>query len=317
MVAMPVAHISWALADNAQRPACDAFFQDVFGAQTAFEMLITPETAQMGLDREESLMMLGDTMIVPIAPAGSGEDERSPLGNMLRRSAHPMRWIGVALRVADLKSADERFRAARFDLHYDRGMEEHYFIVARHQALGMRLEILAQDLPNDPRRDPEWRPTEARDRHPLGIEGLQAIGLSAPSLEAARGVFAQRLGWPEIAARPLPEVDAECTAFFMGDTVLEAMVGRHDESPVAAHARDIKGIYHLVFKVKDASAAADYLRSRGFDLIGDVQGRFAITPEQAHGRLIWLTETTPADYPPVGSRMGELAPSLRAADGAI
>ncbi|MET1755335.1 glyoxalase [Novosphingobium sp. RD2P27] len=317
MVAMPVAHISWALADNAQRPACDAFFQDVFGAQTAFEMLITPDTAHMGLDREESLMMVGDTMIIPIAPAGSGEDERSPLGNMLRRSAHAMRWVGVALKVADLKAADERLRAAGFDLHYDRGMEEHYFIIARHQALGMRLEILAQDLPNDPRRDPNWRAIEARDQHPLGIEGLQAIGLSAPSFEAAREVFAQRLGWPEMAARSLPEVNAECAAFFMGDTVLEAMVGPEDGSPVAVHARDIKGIYNLVFKVKDAGAAADYLRSKGLDLVGDVQGRFAIAPEQAHGRLIWLTEITPEGYPSVGSRMGELAPSLREASTAI
>lgn len=317
MVAMPVAHISWALADNAQRPACDAFFQDVFGARTAYEMLITPETAHMGLDREESLMMVGDTMLIPIAPAGSGEDERSPLGNMLRRSAQPMRWIGVALKVADLKAADQRLRAAGFDLHYDPGMEDHYFIIARHQALGMRLEVLAQDLPNDPRRDSAWRPVEARDEHPLGVEGLQAIGLSASSLDAAREVFTHRLGWPEIGTRHLPESAARCAAFFMGDTVLEVMVGEDDASPVATHARQIKGIYNLVFKVRDAAAAADYLRGRGFDLVGDVQGRFAIAPEQAHGRLIWLTEATPERYPPVGSRMGELAPSMRAKMGAL
>ncbi|MEW9856081.1 glyoxalase [Novosphingobium sp. M1R2S20] len=311
MGGMPVAHISWALADNAQRPSCDAFFQEVFGARTVYEMLVTPETAHMGLDREESLMMVGDTMIIPIAPAGSGEDERSPLGNMLCRSAQPMRWIGVALKVADLKAEDERLRAAGFETHYDPGMEEHYFIVPRHQALGMRLEILAQDLPNDPRRDPEWRPVEARDSHPLGIEGLQAIGLSAPSLEGARRVFGQGLGWPELGTRELLELDAECAAFFMGDTVLEVLVGRDEESTIATHARDIKGIYDLVFKVKDAASAADYLRRKDFDLIGDVRDRFAIAPQQAHGRLIWLTETTPAGYPPLGSRMAELAPSVR------
>ncbi|MBB4858447.1 catechol 2,3-dioxygenase-like lactoylglutathione lyase family enzyme [Novosphingobium chloroacetimidivorans] len=302
MTAMPVAHISWALADNAERPACDAFFQDVFGARTVFEMLETPETAGMGLDREERLMLVGETMIIPIAPAGEGVKQTSPLGNMLRRSAAPMRWIGVALKVASLAQADARLRAARFDLHYDPGMENHYFIVARHQALGMRIEVLAQDLPNDPRRDPEWRADPADN--PLGIEGLQAIGLSAPSVGEARAIFGTRFGWPELGERAM----IEGAAFDMGDTVLEVLTGS-EGSAVATHAREIKGIYHLVFKVRDARAAAAKLRERGLDLIGDVSDRFAIAPEQAHGRLIWLTDVTPEGYPPVGSRMHEFAPA--------
>lgn len=299
---MPIAHISWALGDNADRPACDAFFRDVFGARTVFEMLETPATAGMGLDREESLMMVGDTMIIPIAPAGEGVKESSPLGQMLRRSAAPMRWIGVALKVPSLPEADARLRTAGFELHYDPGMEAHYFIVARHQVLGMRLEILAQDLPNDPRRDADWRADPADN--PLEIVGLQAIGVSARSLDTARAVFADRLGWTELAAARRP--GADCAAFFMGDTVLEAVCGP-DGSEIAAHARDIKGIHDLVFEVRDARAAAATLRGRGLELIGDVATRFAIVPELAHGRLIWLTEVTPDGYPPVGSRMHELA----------
>lgn len=310
MAVMPIAHISWALADNAQRPACDAFFQDVFGARAVYEMLETPATAGMGLDREESLMMVADTMIIPIAPAGDGVRESSALGNMLRRSAMPMRWIGVALKVADLPEADARLRSAGFDLHYDPGMEACYCLIARHQVLGMRIEVLAQDLPNDPRRDPDWRPSS--EANPLGIEGLQAIGLSAPSLNDARDVFSARLDWPEIGSRYLSQVDADCAAFLMGDTVLEAMVGRDAASPVATHARGIKGIYNLVFKVRDAAATAETLRSKGLTLIGDVSERFAIEPAQAHGRLIWLTQVTPDGYPPIGSRMHEFAPALRA-----
>lgn len=306
MAVMPVAHISWALADNAQRPACDAFFKDVFGASTVYEMLETPQTAGMGLDREESLMMVGDTMIIPIAPAGDGARDTSPLGNMLRRSAQPMRWLGVALKVGDLAEADARLRSAGFDLQYDPGMETCYCIIARHQALGMRLEVLAQDLPNDPRRDASWRP--AAEENPLGIEGLQAIGLSASSLDDARAIFTDRLEWPEIGARYLPETDADCAAFWMGDTVLEAMTGRGVDGAVAAHARDIKGIYHLVFKVRDAAFAAGVLRGKGLNVIGDVGHRFAIDPAQAQGRLIWLTQETPDSYPLVGSRMGEFAP---------
>jgi hypothetical protein len=255
-------------------------------------------------------MMVGETMIIPIAPAGDGLRETSPLGNMLRRSAQPMRWIGVALKVANLAEADVQLRAAGFDLHYDPGMKACYCLIARHQVLGMRIEVLAQDLPNDPRRDPDWQVSP--DDNPLGIEGLQAIGLSAPSLDAARGIFADRLGWLEIGARHLPEADAECASFFMGDTVMEAMAGRDEAGAVATHAREIKGIYNLVFKVRDAANVADQLRSQGLELIGNVSDRFAIVPGQAHGRLIWLTDRTPEGYPPVGSRMREFARRVRA-----
>ena len=307
MVAMPLAHVSWAIADNADRPACDAFFVDVFGAQTAYEMLITPETAEMGLDREERLMMVGDTMIIPIAPAGKGAKPGNPIGDMLRRSAGPNRWLGVALKVSDLPSADAWLRARGFKLHYDPGMEAHYFLIGRGQALGMRIEVLVQDLPGDPRRDPQWTPAFWHDEHPLGIEGLQSIGVSAPSLEEARELFAGKFDWPEVASRALPGDDADCAAFDMGDTVIEAMAPRDADSALARHVTGTKGIYCITFKVRSAQAAADYLRGKGLDLVGDTADRFAIRPEQAHDRLIYFTDRTPEGYPAVGSKLGSPA----------
>jgi len=296
----PVVHISWALADNADRPACDAFFQDVFGAETAFEMLVTPETAHMGLDREESLMLIGDSMVIPIAPAGRGAEAGNPLGEMLRRSAAPMRWIGLALHVDDLAAADTWFAQRGFKRHYDPGMEAHYFLVPRGAVMGVRLELVVQPMPNDPRRKAGWTPAKWREDHPLGIEGLQAIGVSAPSLEEARDLFGAKLELPELGERDLG--DARCAAFDLGDTVIEALAGP-EGSAVADHARDVKGIYHLVYKVKDSAAAAAYLRGRGLSLIGNAADRFAISPGEAHGRLIWFTQSTPDGYPAVGSKL--------------
>jgi hypothetical protein len=307
MVAIPLAHISWAIADNAGRKACDRFFIDTFGAEIAYEMLVTPENATMGLDREESLMMIGDTMIIPIAPAGAGAREGAPIGDMLRRSAAPGRWLGLALKTADLAAADAWFSARGFTLHYDPGMEAHYFLISRRQVLGVRIEIIRQDLPNDPRRDSAWRPTKWRDDHPLGIEGLQSIGVSAPSPEAARELFGARFEWPELGHRRLAGDQAQCIAFAMGDTVIEALAGESEDSPVARHLREHQGIYCMTFKVKSAAAAADYLRGKGLTLVGDVAGRFAISPAMAQGRLIYLTEQTVPGYPPLGSRMQEPA----------
>jgi len=307
MVAIPLAHISWAIADNADRKACDQFFIDVFGAEIAYEMLVTPEAEAMGLDREESLMMIGDTMVIPIAPAGRGASEGAPIGDMLRRSAAPGRWLGLALKTADLVAADAWLGAKGFKLHYDPGMEAHYFLIARWQVLGVRIEIIKQDLPDDPRRDPQWTPAKWRDDHPLGIEGLQSIGVSAPSLAAAREVFAGKFEWPELGTRDLPGDKATCAAFHMGDTVVEAMVGASENSAVASHCRDIQGIYCMTFKVKSATAAAHYLRGKGLTLVGDTADRFAIAPDEAQGRLIYFTERVPDGYPLLGSRMREPA----------
>lgn len=304
MASMPLVHISWALADNAVRPACDAFFRDIFGAEPVYEILVTPETEKMGLDREETLMMIGDTMVIPIAPAGQGAREGAPTGDMLRRSAAPLRWLGLALKTTDLTASDAWFAARGFKRHYDPGMEAHYFLVPRGQVMGVRLEIVKQDMPNEPRTKPGWSAAKWRDEHPLGIEGLQAVGVSVPSIAEARELFAGKLGWPEISSREGP--DAWLAAFAMGDTMLEALQGA-EGSAVDAHARDVKGIYHLVFKVKNAGAAANWLRDKGFTLIGDVADRFAIHPDEAQGRLIWLTEVTPEGYPPVGSKLAEAA----------
>lgn len=307
MPAMPLAHVSWAVADNEERKACDAFFLDVFGAHTAYEMLMTPEAEVMGLDREERLMMIGDTMVIPIAAAGRGLSPDSPTGEMLRRSAAPMRWLGVALKVADLPTADAWFRARGFKLHYDHGMEAHYFLIGRGQLMGLRMEVLAQDLPGDPRQDPTWSPAHWRDEHPLGIEGLQAIGLSAPSQDEARALFAGRLEWPEIGTRHLQADNADCMAFDMGDVVLEAMQPREPGSPLDRHARELKGIYCLTFKVRSAAASADYLRGKGLELIGDVADRFAVRPEQAFGRLIYFSEQPISGYPSPESQLSKPA----------
>ena len=304
MPAMPLAHVSWAIADNADRKRCDAFFMDVFGAQHVYEILITEENWESGLDREERLMMIGDTMVIPIAPGGPGETAQSPTGEMLRRNAGPMRWLGLALRVPDLKDAARRFEAKGFKLHYDPGMEEVYFLVGRKQALGVRLEILSHDLPDDPRQKDGWNPMRWCDEHPLGIEGLQSIGVSAPTAEAAREVFGQRLELPELGERDLP--GARCIAFDLGDTVIEAMVPTDDSSDLARHVREAQGIYCITFKVRSTAAVTDYLRGKGLDVIEDGAGRVAIRPDQAFDRLIWFTQDEVPGYPGLGSKLNEV-----------
>jgi catechol 2,3-dioxygenase-like lactoylglutathione lyase family enzyme len=217
---------------------------------------------------------------------------------MLRKQARPGMWIGIALAVPDLDAARDWARARGLTPKSYAGMEARYFLVHRHEALGVRLEFLAGALRHDPRQQPGWNTDWWRDQHPLGLEGLQSIGVSVPNLAVARATFAVQFGWPEISTRALPGDDALCASFLLGDAVIEAMEPTIADSPLAVHARDIQGIYCLTFKVRSAAAAADYLRSKGLALIGEVTTRFAIRPEQAFGRLFYFTEHAVAGHPP-------------------
>lgn len=309
MPAFPLVHITWALPQE-DRKACDAFFMDVFGARSVFELLVTPENAAMGYDREESLLLIGDSMLIPVAPAGGGALQGSPIGDMLRRAAKPGMWLGISLRAADLASADAWLRERGIVPHYDPGEEDHYCIVRRKETLGVRVELMTVDIPGDPRLLPDWSSSWWRDEHPLGIEGLQSIGVSVDSLEVARDVFAGKWGWPEIAERYLENDQANAVAFLMGDCVIEAMQPDDGASRLAQHAKDVKGIYCLTYKVRSAQKAADYLRGKGFALEGDTASRFAIDPAQAFGRLIYFAEDAPAGYPAVGDARPRIAASF-------
>ncbi|MDR2858064.1 MAG: VOC family protein [Novosphingobium sp.] len=297
MTAFPFIHVSFALAGEAERRGWDAFVRDVFAPVTMYEVLTTPDAERLGLHRHQTLLAIGNTVVYAAAPAGAGLSTDSAIGNMLRALASQNAWIGIAIGVADLDTARAWVRERGWLSQSYPLLEDRYFLLDRSETLGMRLEFLAGALDNDPRLKAGWDPLWWRDAHPLGLEGLQSIGVSTGSLAAARAIFGEKLGWREIATRTLPE--ARCASFLVGDAVVEAMEPVDPQSPLADHARAVRGIWCLTFQVRSASAAAACLAAKGFALIGDRDRRFAIDPAQAFGRLLWFTDERVAGYPPI------------------
>ena len=197
MVSLPLFHIAWALGTNDERHACDEFFLDVFGAQTGFEVSISPDTADAGVDREESLMVVGNTMLIPIAPLGGGEVEGSNIGDMLRAHAKPGMWIGIALKVADVEAADKWLSGLGFHPWYRPGFEHIYFVLPRDETLGMRIEILKVSLPNDPRPKPSWDAAMASCVAVQRASGAFHVGIDLmfePDLSAHRVIEGNAFG---------------------------------------------------------------------------------------------------------------------------
>lgn len=281
-------HVNWAVESNERRKEVDAFLTRVFAAHTGFELLTTLDNDGPKLSRDESLMIVGDTMLIPIAPNGAGLDPDSPIGTMLLAHTKPGMWIGLALKVDDLKAVDAWVRSLGHEPFYRPGNEERYFVLPRDMTLGIRIEFLSGSLPNDPRCEPEYDVNWWRDRHPLGIEYLQTIGLSVDHLDQARDLLLP-FDWPEVSQRYLSQDNADCATFSLGGALIEAMQPRDPESPLARHRRDCQGLYCLTFKVKSGTAARAYLEGLGYAIIGD-DDRFAIDPNEAFGRLIYFTE---------------------------
>jgi catechol 2,3-dioxygenase-like lactoylglutathione lyase family enzyme len=254
-------------------------------------------------------MVVGNTMLIPIAPLGDGLKTGSSVGDMLREHDRPGMWIGIALKVDDVQAADKWLSGMGFHPWYRPGFESIYFVLPRDETLGIRIEILKVSLPNDPRPKPDWDANWWRDHHPLGIEGLQSIGVSVDTLQQGRDFFEGKLGWPEIAQRSVPEEQCNIASFFAGDVVIEAMEPTDADSAIARHRRDCQGMYCLTFKVRSAAGAAAYLQQKGYRLVGDIVTRFAIDPDQAFSRLLYFTEQDLPNYPPVGSMIPGWEPS--------
>jgi hypothetical protein len=289
MVDCTLAHITWTIADNRDRESCDNFISEVFGAQTAFEVLVSMDNDAAEVDREESLLVIADAMLIPVAPAGQGLHETSVIGNILRLSAKPGMWVGMALEVEDLEAAEAWVRSRGFTTNVG-GEGGVYFLVSGDQTLGLPLEFLkVNSLPCDPRRASDFDINWWRNDHPLGIERIQSIGVSVDALDQARELYAGRFGWRELSTRHEPVDEAECAAFWIGNAVIEAMQPNRPDSALAHHRRDMQGIYCITFKVRSAAQAGAHLRELGFKLVGDDR-RFAIDPAQAYGRLIYFTD---------------------------
>ena len=296
MVDLKLIHVAWALSGSKARRACDEFLLDVFGAQTGYEILMSPERVGTGTAREESLLVVGNTMLIPIAPMENAAGSDETIAKMLEFHARYGMWIGIAVRVDDLAAADRWCRSLGFECKYQPGMQDIYFVLDRNATLGMRIEFLGIDLPNDPRIPPDWDATWWRDHHPLGIEGLQSVGVSVESLDKASETFAGKFGFREIGCRRLEDEPADCASFLIGDCIVEAMCSTRPDTDLARHARDIQGVYCVTFKVKSLKAAADYLNGKGLRLLGDLNHRFMIDPDQAFSRRIYFSgERVPGD----------------------
>jgi catechol 2,3-dioxygenase-like lactoylglutathione lyase family enzyme len=283
-------HITHAMENNQRRAELEKFYLDVFAAQTFFDA----RPAQ-GLERDESLILIGKTQLIPQAPS----DETAPVAKTIQAYAPGLK--GLALKVADLRKADAHLVRHGLHLNYtDPMFRDIFFLTRPEETFHFPVEFCQVEMPNDLRLRPEWSADWWRDHHPLGIEKLASLQVANPDLEAAKRFYREVFEFELIHEGTLESEAAKVAAFFAGDFVLEVLQPQGRNTPLAdLVAKRGGGIYGLNFKVKSVPKAADYLKSKNLRLLADGAKRFTIDPRDAFGaRYTFVSDKVPNDPRP-------------------
>jgi 4-hydroxyphenylpyruvate dioxygenase-like putative hemolysin len=278
-------HVMHAIETDARRREVEKFYLDVFAAQTYYDA-----RPVQGLERDETLNLIGKTTIIPMAPV----DEVSEVGQVIR--SHANRFMGIALKVKDIHQADAHMKSRGIHpTYFDPIYYDVFFFTSPKETCGIAYEFCQVEMPNDLRLRPEWSPDWWRDHHPLGIEKLYSVATATDDLEKAKTFYREVFEFESLGERDVESEGARCAAFGVGDFALEVMQPVNTGTPladfVASHGG---GVYSLNFKVKSVPNAAEYLKSKSLRLLGDLNRRFSIDPRDSFGgRFTFLSKDLP------------------------
>ena len=289
-------HVSHAIDDNRKRPKVEKFYLDIFAAQTFYD-----GRPVQGLERDETLTLIGMTQIIPIAPT----DDSAPVAKTIKSFAPG--FMGMAMKVKDLRQTDAHLRAAGLHPVYTDPIYKNVFLLTQpEETLGISFEFCAVEMPNDLRLRPQWSADWWREIHPLGIEKLSCICTATGNLEAAQKFYHEVFQFRPIHEGELAGEGARMAAFAAADFVIEVLQPVKSGTPLADFvARRREGVFALTFKVKSAANAAQYLKSKNLRLIGDEQSRFSIDARDSYGaRYIFVDQPYSDPLPRSSARAG-------------
>jgi hypothetical protein len=237
-------------------------------------------------DTDACLITVGDVIFELFAPRRRGER-----GQGRRLDLFGDHYVGVEFKVPDVAAAREQ--CAELDVRIINDLDR-FFYTYPGSCLGISWELW----------DGSWREhlgpagvgplhprTYWRDDHPLGLDGLDRVGVAVRDLETAIDRLTVVTGASMLERSGHPRAVATGAALQVGDTVFE-LLAPTGEGPVSAHLdRYGEGIRSTVFKVMDLGRVEKHLAEKGIDLVpGDREGTLAVPAEQNHNLLFEFSE---------------------------
>jgi len=270
--------------------AADAWYDNVFAVRR-----FVRNTMKAAM-RKASLVLIGDFVMEPAQPMQRFQGwERSALGKFYTRYGqhfHSLAWYVDDLGETCARLSEQGIRLFDMVGNLVTTPSSRDGAVWTHpQDTHAAFEFAA--IPKffiDPRLQPGWSATFARDEHPLGIERASHITMLFRDLKEARKLYETALRGRQIHEKSTPD-DNRSIFYAVGeDTIIEAV---QPQSPSSLEGKELEqsgeGIYSLTFKTKNLARATDHLRSKGLRVIED-SGGIMLNRDDAFGMTLRFTE---------------------------
>lgn len=281
-------------------PSLEAWYDDVFSVRRGF----LDHHYMEGEKRDASLVVLGDCVIEPLAPAFRVEGwDTMPIGRFYNRFGnhwHSIAWYNDDPGEMWQRCTDNNVRVfVEGGVRTDERPPASSAIMTHPKDTISQLEFMrVEGSPletDDPRLQPGWDSTWWVDNHPLSLHGLAYTTVLTKDLDRARHIYVDVLG-----GTLLHEGDSTLTGtsdihVLLGDTVVQLSKPVANGTLASADMEANGEIHHAAaFKVSDLDKAEAYLSSKGVKTLVRDEDTILSDPKTTHGALFrWTTWDVP------------------------
>jgi catechol 2,3-dioxygenase-like lactoylglutathione lyase family enzyme len=284
-------------------PALEAWYDDVFSVRRGF----LDHSYMPGEKRDASLVVLGDAVIEPLAPAFRVEGwDVMPLGKFYKRFGghwHSIAWYTDDAGEVWQRCADNGVRVyVEGGVLTDKRPPVSSAIMTHPRDTITQLEFMQAEgtviAERDPRLRPGWDPEWWVTNHPLGLQRLAYTTVITRDIERARHVYADVLGGTVLHGNTSELTGTVNCYVLMGEGTIVELASPSRDGTIAADDLAANGEIHhaAAFTVVDLDRAEKYLTSKGIKVAERDEATLLTDPATTHGvPFRWTTWTVPGD----------------------
>jgi catechol 2,3-dioxygenase-like lactoylglutathione lyase family enzyme len=269
-------------------PSLESWYDDVFSVRRGF----LDHHYMEGEKRDASLVVLGDCVIEPLAPAFRVEGwDAMPLGRFYQRFGN--HWHSIAWYTDDAGEIWQRCTDNGIRVFVEGGVRTTErpgptaAIMTHPKDTIAQLEFmnphgtLMESM--DPRLQPDWDSSWWADNHPLGLVGLAYTTVLTRDLDRATRVYTDVLGGTLVSSGSSSLTGTRNSYVLMGDTVVELATPDRDGTLAADDMAANGEIHHAAaFRVRDLDQAEKYLASKGIEALDRDETTLLTQPATTH-----------------------------------
>lgn len=271
-------------------PALERWYDDVFAVGRGF----LDHNYQAEEMRDASLVLLGDCVIEPLAPAFRVEGwDEMPIGRFFKRFSN--HWHSIAWYCDDVVEVWQRCVDLGIRVYGTGGVPIETppsgAIMTHPRDTHAQLEFMepSSNL-KDPRFEPSFDSQWWATNHPLGLERLAYTTIVVPDLDDATNLYVGGFGGALLETNESDLTGTRNAYVRLGECVVELAQPTADDTFAARDLENNGGIHHAAaFKVRDLDAAERYLVSKGVVTAHRDAETILCDPATTHGALFRFT----------------------------